>query len=1103
MIEQKTEQKISYKNVNIEKSRREYNQWVATESLEDYSLRYAPSSYRKWSEYLIANTALGSISFLALEAIGATIALQYGFSIAFWAILFASVIIFIAAIPICYHAANENIDIDLITRSAGFGYIGSTITSLIYASFSFIFFALEAAILAQAFELYFKLPLQWGYLLSSLIIIPIVFYGITFINRLQLWTQPIWLIMMFTPFVAILMKDPAAFESVLNFSGSISQTSEFNYYYLGFAMGISLSLIPQIGEQVDYLRFMPTLTKKNKVKWWVSMLLAGPGWIILGFAKQIGGIFLAGLVMLGGLSVYEAKSPVQMYHVGYQYVFDNPSLALTACVFFVVISQIKINVTNAYAGSLAWSNFFSRITHSHPGRVVWLIFNIAIALLLMELGVFDVLEKVLGLYSNVAISWIAVIFTDLMINKPLGLSPKIIEFKRAHLYNFNPVGIGAMAISSFVSILAFVGYFGAYPQSYSSLIALILALVFTPLLAYLTKGKYYIARNSNGDDFNDNKVDSTLNCGVCQTHYDVKDMAYCPFHQVNICSLCCSLDSLCHDVCKKESEQGFRDNIAHFICHVLKGKISQKSSLRLFDFIGISSLLFFILALITHSIYTVQIVKLDEKSALIMENALFQVFVIVSVLLSVITWWILLLQEGRSLAEQDLEEQNNALGLEIMSRKKAEDKNHQLANYDSLTGLPNRHYLYTYFDREISYAVREKKQFALVFLDLDRFKLVNDSLGHGAGDNVLKLVSQRMKSCVRNTDTVCRLSGDEFIILLRDIEQIDQITQIAKKLIEMMSGSFEVQGHKLTLTFSIGISLYPTDGDNISSLLKRADVAMYKVKEGGKNDFKFFNTTMNDSVKLSLFVEQELRVAIKENQLRLHYQPQWRNNNIIGYEALVRWQHPEKGLLYPGVFIDIAEQSELIILLGEWVLKAACKQSKKWISQGYAPLPIAVNVSQKQFNHVGFVDFIQHLLKQENFDGKLLELEITESLLMENIDGVIEQLNIFRKMGIKLSIDDFGTGFSSLAYLKMLPVDQLKIDKSFVQNIVDNKEDKSIVKAIISLAHNLNLTTIAEGVETQAQLDLLNEFGVDILQGFFFSPGLDAEAVVKLQHKSH
>jgi len=234
---------------------------------------------------------------LALEAIGASIAINYGFTTAFWAILTASIIIFLTAIPISYHAAKYNIDIDLITRSAGFGYVGSTITSLIYASFSFIFFALEATIMAQALKLYFGLPLSWGYLLSSLVIIPLVFYGITLIKRLQLWTQPIWITMMIAPFIAVLLKEPQAITSFLNFSGTISGDSEFNIYYFGFAIGISLSLIVQIGEQVDYLRFMPELTRKNSIKWWFSMLSAGPGWIILGFLRQLGGIFLAGIVL--------------------------------------------------------------------------------------------------------------------------------------------------------------------------------------------------------------------------------------------------------------------------------------------------------------------------------------------------------------------------------------------------------------------------------------------------------------------------------------------------------------------------------------------------------------------------------------------------------------------------------------------------------------------------------------------------------------------------------------------------------------------------------------------------------------------------------------
>ena len=647
---------------------RTYNELVADETIEDYSLRYAPKSFRKWGEFLIANTALGSISFLALEAIGASIALHYGFATAFWAILVASLIIFIAAIPISYHAARYNIDIDLITRSAGFGYVGSTFTSLIYASFSFIFFALEAAIMAQALEVYFGLPLGWGYLFSSLVIIPIVFYGITAINKLQLYTQPIWLFMMFTPYVVILLKEPKALDVFTSLSGDVSGSSEFNLYYFGFAIGISLSLIAQIGEQVDYLRFMPELTKKNRLKWWSAVLLAGPGWIILGFLKQIGGMFLASIVLLLGLGMYEAKTPIEMYDIGYRYVFENPSTALAAAAFFVIVSQIKINVTNAYAGSLAWSNFFSRLTHSHPGRVVWMVFNIAIALLLMELGVFDVLDKVLGLYSNVAIAWIGAIFADLVINKPLGLSPKVIEFKRANLYNINPVGVGSMGIASLISIFAFMGYFGIWAQSYSSIIALFIAIILSPLIAFMTKGRYYIARTCSDHM----KKELTCECEICNHTYEMEDMAYCPFHKVKICSLCCSLDSVCYDACKKENEKSFRHSIANTMAALFGNKISPQKSLKIFDFLmlfGVFSLIVWVTGWMSIELYKE---NLSNEQLILLKKAVNGFSIVMAIIMSIITWWILLILDSKKRAEEELEIQNKHLQNEILQRKEAE-----------------------------------------------------------------------------------------------------------------------------------------------------------------------------------------------------------------------------------------------------------------------------------------------------------------------------------------------------------------------------------------------------------------------------------------------
>ncbi|MCK5353641.1 MAG: hybrid sensor histidine kinase/response regulator, partial [Methyloprofundus sp.] len=316
--------------------------------------------------------------------------------------------------------------------------------------------------MAQAFKLYFNLPLYLGYIICSLVIIPIVFYGITLINRLHLWTQPIWLVLMLMPFYFVLVHEPRALDFMSQFSGKVSDSNELDPYYFGIATGISLALIAQIGEQVDYLRFMPDKNNANKVSWWFTVIVAGPGWIVLGFLKQIGGIFLASLAVLTGLAFVEAKEPVQMYAVAYTYVFENKQLALLVTMVFVVISQIKINVTNAYAGSLAWSNFFSRVTHSHPGRVVWMVFNIGIALMLMEMGVFHALEKILGLYSNVAIAWIGAVVADLVINKPLKLSPPMVEFKRAHLYDFNPVGYVSMMVASLLSIAAFTGLFGLY-----------------------------------------------------------------------------------------------------------------------------------------------------------------------------------------------------------------------------------------------------------------------------------------------------------------------------------------------------------------------------------------------------------------------------------------------------------------------------------------------------------------------------------------------------------------------------------------------------------------------------------------------------------------
>ncbi|MEA2266116.1 MAG: hypothetical protein QOE27_1699 [Solirubrobacteraceae bacterium] len=533
--------------------KRRFAKLVENPILEDYSLRYAPSTFRRWSEYVVATAALGGIAYLADFAIGASIAITYGFTNALVAVLLAAVVIFLTSVPIAYYSAKYSIDMDLLTRGAGFGYLGSTITSVIYASFTFIFFALEGSIMAQAIQTGFGIPLWLGYLIGALVIIPLVCFGMTLLSKLQVWTQPIWLVLMFAPFIAILINDPSAFSHWTSFKGN-SKTSGFDGISMGLGAGIALSLIAQIGEQVDYLRFMPTKTKATARRWWIAVLAAGPGWVILGALKQLGGAFLA-FYVASKVGLTKAGEPIEQYLGGFGNFLPS-GIIVGVAVFFVLLSQVKINVTNAYSGSLSWSNFFSRVFHWHPGRVVWVFFNVGIALTLMEVGVFSFLNTVLGFYSNVAIAWIGAVVADLVINKPLKLSPSYIEFKRAHLYAINPVGFGSMAVASIISILAFYNAFGDVLAAYSPFLALGIAMVLSPILAIATKGKYYIARTDTlggGDAIEDGatgEIETEIECVVCGQRYELPDMAGCPYHEGAICSLCCTLEKTCHDVCK-------------------------------------------------------------------------------------------------------------------------------------------------------------------------------------------------------------------------------------------------------------------------------------------------------------------------------------------------------------------------------------------------------------------------------------------------------------------------------------------------------------------------------------------------------------------------
>ncbi|GAA1481351.1 allantoin permease [Gordonia sinesedis] len=505
------------------------------ETLEDYTLRFAPRSYRKWGPGVVAISALGGIAYLADFAIGANVGIANGTGNALLGIGFFAIVIFVTGYPLAYYAARYNIDLDLITRGSGFGYYGSVLTNVIFASFTFIFFALEGSIMAQGLLLGLKIPLWLGYLLSSVLIIPLVIYGMNTLAKLQVWTTPLWLVMMVLPFGYLLVKHPDAIGDFFAFGGVDTATGEplnkgVSFAGTMLAAGVCLSLIAQIAEQIDYLRFMPPRTPENSRRWWTAVITAGPGWVFFGAVKQVVGLFLA--VYLIGITMDNAgiaNQPVHQFVEIYQDFLPH-WLALTLAVILVVISQVKINVTNAYSGSLAWTNSFTRVTKTYPGRLVFLVFNVVIAIVLMEADMFSFLNNLLNFYANCGIAWIVAVASDIVINKYLlKISPKRPEFRRGMLYNVNPVGFVSVIVAAGASILVYFGAFGDGIQPYSPLVALGLALVLPPVIALATDGRYYLRRTDDGidlpmyDDYG-NPSDARLRCCVTGIDFERPDM---------------------------------------------------------------------------------------------------------------------------------------------------------------------------------------------------------------------------------------------------------------------------------------------------------------------------------------------------------------------------------------------------------------------------------------------------------------------------------------------------------------------------------------------------------------------------------------------------
>lgn len=659
---------------HIFRFRREYNKWVANETLEDYSLRFTAESGRRWSIATVAKTALGATAFLALEAIAASLTLTFGFTNTFWAMIALAWVIVITGVPISIYAAKHGLDIDLLTRSAGFGYLGSTITSLIYASFTFIFFAIEAAILASALHALLGVPLWIGYILCAVAVIPIVSHGIAGLSRFQIVTQWVWLPLQLIAIVIACIYEYHQFNEWIAYAPSAPQldataqsSATFNLTLFGAASAVMFALVAQIGEQVDYLRFMPKKTEKNARQWWFWVLFAGPGWILIGLVKMLLGSFLAYLAITKGADVTQAADPTYMYSMVYSYITQSPTVALIMAGIMVLVCQMKINVTNAYAGSLAWSNFFSRLTHSHPGRVVWLVFNVVIALILMELGIYRALESILGVFAIVAISWLSCIAADLSINVSCGLRPQQVEFKRAYLYDINPVGTVSMMLATMIGILCYLGYMGDTARSLAHFITIAICFISVPVIAIITKGKYYIARSP--DDFTSIEghdasaaAKTSQTCCICENAIENPDMAMCPVYQGVICSLCCSLDTRCMDACKPHGR--LREQLRHLYSNVLPQRYVRAVDSRVGRFLFTVGAIALLTWLLMALIY-VQMNPSDGNEQALLREALISLYFILVVVFSVLSWLFLLTQESREIAQHESNRQTARLIKEV------------------------------------------------------------------------------------------------------------------------------------------------------------------------------------------------------------------------------------------------------------------------------------------------------------------------------------------------------------------------------------------------------------------------------------------------------
>ena len=819
----------------ILKVRRHYNQWVANQTLEDFALRFTARKARHMSISRVGKTALGATAFLALESIAAAVTLSYGFVNTVVAMLVVAAVFFITGFPIAYHSAKHGLDIDLLTRGAGFGYLGSTITSLIYASFTFIFFAIEAAILASALQALFDIPLSVGYFLCSVAVIPIVIRGITTISKFQVGTQSLWLILQIAAIVIVIFYEVDKLESWTGFTPeALPQANEFSWLLFGAAASVFFALVAQIGEQVDYLRFMPEKTEKNKREWWFWLVFSGPGWIFIGLIKMLFGSFIAYLAFMEGASYFTASDPTYMYQRVFAYITQSPTVALVLAAIMVIISQMKINVTNAYAGSIAWSNFFSRATHSHPGRVVWLVFNVTIALILMELGIHKVLEAILGIFAIVAVSWLGSLSADLLINKPLGLSPKGLEFKRGHLYDINPVGTVSMILATALGMISYLGAFGELLANLSHFVSLVVCFISVPFLAYITKGKYYLARQSpelipyidQVQETSSGAKQTSLACGVCENSFELEDMSYCSVYAQPICSLCCSLDVRCLDNCKPHAR--LSRQLANFLRKFMKGKTVVIINSRLGRFLGLLLVTNLINAALLALVYKHMLPETIAEQ-IIVEQTLWTLFFIFLIVTGIISWLFLLAHESRVVAQMESNRQTRKLMREIDAHEKTDLELQQAKENAEKANDAKSRYL-----SGISHELRTPLQSVLGYAQLLSEKTdLNESQSRGL--NIIHRSGQHLADLIEGLLDISKIEAGRLELYRNRV--------LLPEMLEELANMFKLQANQKGIEFNYSVEgrlpkIVMTDEKRLRQILINLLSNAVKYTQEGRVDFK-------------------------------------------------------------------------------------------------------------------------------------------------------------------------------------------------------------------------------------------------------------------------